>query len=104
VASLYKSGLQLVRWILRPYRGFRLSNGIANGSSPLIFSVVSPEIKTDNTLQTNIAVVPIKSGVATLFVAMAEDPEALHENFPDLYESIVRTYPQVRWGIQREEV
>jgi hypothetical protein len=48
--------------------------------------------------------VPIKSGVATLFVAMAEDPQALYENFPDLYQVIVRTYPQLAHGVPRGEV
>jgi len=45
--------------------------------------------------------VSIKSGVATLFVAMAEDPQALAENFPDLYHTIVSTYPQIAQGVPR---
>jgi len=49
-------------------------------------------------------VVPIKSGVATLFVAMAEDPQALQENFPDLYQIILGTYPQLAHGLPRGEV
>ena len=32
----------------------------------------------------NIAVVPIKSGVAALFVVMAGDLQAVFERFPDL--------------------
>jgi len=52
----------------------------------------------------NIAVVPIKSGVATLFVAMAEDPQALEEHFPDLYRVIVGTYPRIAQGLPRGEV
>ena len=35
---------------------------------------------------------------------MAEDPQALWQNFPDLYQVIVRTYPQLAHGIRREEV
>ena len=45
---------------------------------------------------------PIKSGIATLFVAMAEDPGALATNFPDLYRVIVGTYPQIGHGIHGE--
>jgi len=56
------------------------------------------------TVKTNIAVVPIKSGVATLFVAMAEDPQAFYENFPDLYQVIVQTYPQLAHGVPRGDV
>jgi hypothetical protein len=48
--------------------------------------------------------VPIKSGVATLFVAMAEDPQALAENFPDLYQVIVGTYPQLAQGVPQGDV
>jgi hypothetical protein len=55
-------------------------------------------------IQTNIAVVPIKSGMATFFVAMAEDPQAFYENFPDLYQVIVQTYPQLAHGVPRGEV
>ena len=51
---------------------------------------------------TNIAVVPITSGVATLFVAMAEDPQALAENFPDLYMVILGTYPRLAQGLTQE--
>ena len=52
----------------------------------------------------NIAVVPIKSGIATLFVAMAEDPQALAENFPDLYQIIAGSYPQLAHAVPRGEV
>jgi hypothetical protein len=48
--------------------------------------------------------VPIKSGVATLFVAMAEDPQALAQNFPEIYQVIVSTYPQIQFGVPRGEV
>ncbi len=34
----------------------------------------------------NIFLVPTKSGVATVFVAMAFDPEVLINEFPDLYQ------------------
>jgi len=44
----------------------------------------------------NIFLVPIKSGVATLFVAMAFDPEVLMNDFPQLYGSMVSVYPHVQ--------
>ncbi|KAK7202410.1 putative DUF580 domain protein Pns1 [Myxozyma melibiosi] len=44
----------------------------------------------------NIASVPIKSGTATLFTAMARDPEVLRMSYPELYERIVRLYPKVQ--------
>jgi len=47
---------------------------------------------------------PIKSGAATLFVAMMEDPEVLLENFPDLYQLIMRTYPQLQFAVPRMEM
>jgi hypothetical protein len=55
-------------------------------------------------IKTNIAVVPIKSGMATLFVAMAEDPQAFYENFPDLYQVIAQTYPQLTHAVPRGDV
>ncbi len=48
---------------------------------------------------TNIAVVALKSGTATLFVALAENPEAMRGNNPYLFDRIVQTYPRVQWGI-----
>ncbi|KAG9244898.1 putative DUF580 domain protein Pns1 [Calycina marina] len=44
----------------------------------------------------NIFMVPIKSGVATFFVAMAFDPEVLMREFPDLYHRMVGVYPHVQ--------
>jgi hypothetical protein len=38
----------------------------------------------------NIFLVPIKSGVATFFVAMAFDPEVLVREYPDLYQRPVQ--------------
>ena len=35
---------------------------------------------------------------------MAEDPTALNENFPDLYQLILRTYPQLQFAVPRMEV
>lgn len=47
----------------------------------------------------NIFLVPIKSGVSTLFVAMAFDPEVLISDFPDLYASLVQVYPNFQQAI-----
>ncbi|CAJ0751848.1 2482_t:CDS:1, partial [Entrophospora sp. SA101] len=37
---------------------------------------------------------PINSGVSTIFVALAEDPDALRQTKPRLYQRIVETWPQ----------
>lgn len=34
-----------------------------------------------------------------MFVVMAEDPDVLAKNFPDLYKHIITTYPQFAQGI-----
>jgi hypothetical protein len=47
----------------------------------------------------NIFLVPIKSGVAAFFVAMAFDPEVLIKEFPDLYQRLVEVFPQVQLAI-----
>ncbi|KAK9243806.1 plasma-membrane choline transporter-domain-containing protein [Lipomyces tetrasporus] len=44
----------------------------------------------------NIATVPIKSGAATFFTAMARDPDVLRMSYPDLYFHIARLYPRVQ--------
>ncbi|KAK9378904.1 plasma-membrane choline transporter-domain-containing protein [Kockiozyma suomiensis] len=44
----------------------------------------------------SIASVPIKSGTATFFTAMARDPEVLRLSYPDLYQKIVHLYPRVQ--------
>lgn len=43
----------------------------------------------------NIFLVPIKSGVATFFVAMAFDSQVLVQEYPDLYQRMVQVYPHV---------
>lgn len=48
----------------------------------------------------NIFMVPLKSGVATIFVCMAFNPEVMYNSFPELYSEIVRTYPQVQTAVQ----
>jgi hypothetical protein len=44
----------------------------------------------------NIFLVPIKSGVATFFVAMAFDPEILMNEYPDLWQRMIAVYPHVQ--------
>ena len=43
----------------------------------------------------NIFLTPLKSGVATFFVAAAWDPEVLMRDHADLYTRMVAIYPQV---------
>ncbi|KAJ3082884.1 putative choline transporter, neither null mutation nor overexpression affects choline transport [Quaeritorhiza haematococci] len=40
----------------------------------------------------------IESGVATTFVCLAEDPEALRRTKPQLFEKILQVYPEVQLG------
>ncbi|CCG83274.1 Putative uncharacterized protein [Taphrina deformans PYCC 5710] len=47
----------------------------------------------------NTTVVPLTSGVATLFVCTAVNPEILRDHFPSLFSEMVKFYPQVMQGI-----
>lgn len=47
----------------------------------------------------NIFLVPIKSGVATLFVAMAFDPQVLITEYPDLWHRMIQVYPHVQQAV-----
>lgn len=42
---------------------------------------------------------PISSGVDTIFVAAAWDPQVLMTDHPDLYSAMVRVYPHVQTAI-----
>ncbi|KAK9457938.1 plasma-membrane choline transporter-domain-containing protein [Dipodascopsis uninucleata] len=44
----------------------------------------------------HIATVPIKSGTATFFTALARDPEVFRMSYPELYDQLLRSYPKVR--------
>jgi hypothetical protein len=44
----------------------------------------------------NVFMTPLKSGVATLFVAAAWDPEVLMKEHPDLYDRMIHVYPKVQ--------
>lgn len=43
----------------------------------------------------NIMAEVINSGVATIFVCLAEDPYALQRTQPELFQKIAEVYPQV---------
>lgn len=45
---------------------------------------------------TNIVTVAIRSGTATFFVALARDPDVYRMSYPDLYEELLKTYPEIR--------
>ncbi|KAF8252961.1 DUF580-domain-containing protein [Wilcoxina mikolae CBS 423.85] len=44
----------------------------------------------------NIFLVPIKSGIATIFTSMAHDPDVMRRDHPDLYQRMVAVYPHVQ--------
>ncbi|KAL7275220.1 pH nine-sensitive protein 1 [Rhizina undulata] len=43
----------------------------------------------------NVFMVPLKSGVATIFTSMAHSPEVMIRDFPELYQRIVLVYPNI---------
>jgi hypothetical protein len=47
----------------------------------------------------NIFTTPIASGIDTIFVAAAWDPEVLMRDHPDLYARMIAVYPQVQTAI-----
>ncbi|KAI1332198.1 duf580 domain-containing protein [Xylariaceae sp. FL0255] len=44
----------------------------------------------------NVFTTPLSSGIDTIFVASAWDPQKLMENHPDLYNEMVRVYPRLQ--------
>ncbi|KAI5776685.1 plasma-membrane choline transporter-domain-containing protein [Geopyxis carbonaria] len=48
----------------------------------------------------NVFLVPIKSGVSTIFTSMAHSPEVLMRDHPELYRQILAVYPHVQTMIQ----
>jgi hypothetical protein len=48
---------------------------------------------------TNIFTTPLSSGIDTIFVAAAWDPEVLMRDHPDLYAKMVSVYPHVQTAI-----
>lgn len=47
----------------------------------------------------NVFTTPISSGVDTIFVAAAWDPDVLMRDHPDIYDAMVRVYPHVQQAI-----
>lgn len=47
----------------------------------------------------NVFTTPLSSGIDTIFVAAAWDPEVLMRDHPDLYQRMVQVYPQVQQAI-----
>ncbi len=47
----------------------------------------------------NIFTTPLSSGIDTIFVAAAWDPEVMMRDHPDLYDRMVQTYPRVQEAI-----
>lgn len=48
----------------------------------------------------NIFTTPISSGIDTIFVATAWDPQVLYSEHPELYQSMAHVYPQIQNAIQ----
>ncbi len=48
----------------------------------------------------NTFLVPLKSGVSTLFVAMAFDPQVLQRRHGDLWNNMVHVFPKVQTIVQ----
>lgn len=48
---------------------------------------------------TNCFTTPLSSGIDTIFVAAAWDPEALMREHPELYQRMVKVYPHVQTAI-----
>lgn len=47
----------------------------------------------------NVFTTPISSGIDTIFVAAAWDPEVMIQQHPQLYADMVRVYPHVQQAI-----
>ena len=43
---------------------------------------------------------PLSSGIETIFVAAGWDPQVMINDHPELYQEMVRVYPQVQQAIQ----
>lgn len=44
----------------------------------------------------NVFLVPIKSGIATIFTGMAHNPDIMIRDHPELYQRMVNVYPRVQ--------
>ncbi|CCF57516.1 hypothetical protein KAFR_0C05250 [Kazachstania africana CBS 2517] len=52
----------------------------------------------------NIANEVIRSGVATFFIALGNDPEVFQRSYPDKFDAIFRSYPQVLQKLSHQNV
>lgn len=47
----------------------------------------------------NLFTTPLSSGIDTIFVAMAWDPEVMIRDHPDLYQQMIQVFPHVQQAI-----
>jgi hypothetical protein len=47
----------------------------------------------------NVFTTPLSSGIDTIFVAAAWDPEVMMRDHPDLYDRMIQVYPHVQEAI-----
>jgi hypothetical protein len=47
----------------------------------------------------NVFTTPLSSGIDTIFVAAAWDPEVMMRDHPDLYQRMIQVYPRVQQAI-----
>ena len=52
----------------------------------------------------NIATEVIRSGTATFFIALGNDPEVFHASYPERFDEIFRSYPQVLDKLRHQNV
>jgi len=83
---------------LAGYLYLRFSNTTVNNSGDLTYVLVTMAFVLGLQMLFTVGTV-IESGVATTFVALAEDPAALARTKPELFERIRATYPAVVQGV-----
>lgn len=49
---------------------------------------------------TNIFTTPISSGIDTIFVAMAWDPQVMMNEHPELWQKMIKVYPNAQQALQ----
>ncbi|CAD6643680.1 XXYS1_4_G0030930.mRNA.1.CDS.1 [Saccharomyces cerevisiae] len=73
------------------------SNGAYNGALMAFSFVIALQI-------CNIATEAIRSGTATFFVALGNDPEVFHHSYPHRFDEIFRAYPDVLRKLSHQNV
>ncbi|CAG8601845.1 7370_t:CDS:2 [Paraglomus brasilianum] len=79
------------------YAYIRLANNITNDTTNIVILVVICFLL--GLMMTIIITDAIDSGVATTFVALAEDPDALRRTKPELFERIRQKWPRIVQGM-----